>query len=162
TMAAAAREVDGDDIADRFFVVASYLSTATVLYKRGGFSAEEVDKLRDHTRALSFDEIYSPGFEYDTSQTAKVLEDYRKQIFDPGSWTEPKRKEEAKDDAPDEAKRGQAEATPPTEPAGQPEQAGAAPPAEPPGQPDQAENQSGAVPATVMGQLAWHYLVHGG
>ena len=38
TMAAAAREVDDGDIANRFFVVSSYLSTATVLYKRGGFT----------------------------------------------------------------------------------------------------------------------------
>ena len=61
TMAAAARDVDGGDIADRFFVVSTYLSTATVLYKRGGFTPEEIAKLRDHTRAMSFDEIYYPG-----------------------------------------------------------------------------------------------------
>ena len=85
TMAAAAREVDDGDIANRFFVVSSYLSTATVLYKRGGFDAEEIAKLREHTRAMSFDEIYYPGFEYDTAQTAKVLEDYRHQIFFEGA-----------------------------------------------------------------------------
>ena len=81
TMAAAAREVEDGDIANRFFVVSSYLSTATVLYKRGGFSAEEIGKLSTHTRAMSFDAIYYPGFEYDPSQTAKVLDDYRQQIF---------------------------------------------------------------------------------
>ena len=81
TMAAAAREVDDGDIANRFFVAASYLSTATVLYKRGGFYAEEIAKLREHTRAMSFDEIYYPGFEYDPSQTAKVLEDYQARSF---------------------------------------------------------------------------------
>ena len=85
TMAAAAREVDDGDIADRFFVVSSYLSTATVLYKRGGFDADDIAKLREHTRAMSFDEIYYPGFEYDASQTAKVLEDYRRQIFFDGA-----------------------------------------------------------------------------
>ena len=77
TMAEAAREVDDGDIADRFFVVSSYLSTATVLYKRGGFTADEVAKLREHTRAMSFDEIYYPGFDYDQSQTAKVLDGLR-------------------------------------------------------------------------------------
>jgi len=51
TMAEAARQVDGGAIADRFFVVSSYLSTATVLYKRGAFSPEEIAKLRAHTRA---------------------------------------------------------------------------------------------------------------
>ena len=85
TMAAAAREVDDGDIANRFFVVSSYLSTATVLYKRGGFDADDIAKLREHTRAMSFDEIYYPGFEYDTAQTAKVLEDYRHQIFFEGA-----------------------------------------------------------------------------
>jgi len=42
---------------NRFFVVSSYLSTATVLYKRGGFDAEDIAKLREHQRAMSFDEI---------------------------------------------------------------------------------------------------------
>ena len=51
TMAEAARQVDGGDIADRFFVVSSYLSTATVLYKRGGFTPEEIDQAaRAHAR----------------------------------------------------------------------------------------------------------------
>ena len=39
----------------------SYLSTTTVLYKRGGFTADEIAKLREHTAAMSFDEIYYPG-----------------------------------------------------------------------------------------------------
>ena len=135
TMAAAAREVDDGDIANRFFVVSSYLSTATVLYKRGGFDAEDIAKLREHTRAMSFDEIYYPGFEYDASQTAKVLEDYRHQIFfEGGSQSDP-----MEESTPD--------GTPPAE--------------APPGDPAPAK-EGAAVPATVMGQLAWHHLVHGG
>jgi len=90
TMAAAAREFDEPHLADSFFVVSSYLSTATVLYKRGGFTADEIEKLRAHTRAMSFDEIYYKGFAYDDSQTADVLDNYRKQIFSDGSETEPK------------------------------------------------------------------------
>src|SRR5208282_4718159 len=62
TMAAAAREVDGAHMADSFFVASTYLSTATVLYKNGGFTPDEVARLRAHTRDMSFDEIYSPGF----------------------------------------------------------------------------------------------------
>jgi|SoiMethySBSTD1v2_1073268.scaffolds.fasta_scaffold13451_2 hypothetical protein len=89
TMAEAARQVDGGAIADRFFVASSYLSTATVLYKRGGFTPEEVTKLRDHTRAMSFDEIYSPGFVYDTAQSATVLNDYRSQIFSSAEGEDP-------------------------------------------------------------------------
>ena len=45
-------------VANDFFVASSYLSTATVLYKQGGFTADEIAKLRDHTQAMSFDEIY--------------------------------------------------------------------------------------------------------
>ena len=51
TMAAAAREVDPEHLANSFFVASSYLSTATVLYKNGGFTPEEIAKLRDaHAR----------------------------------------------------------------------------------------------------------------
>src|SRR5215831_11455940 len=122
TMAAAAREFDAERIADSFFVVSSYLSTATVLYKRGGFTAAEIETLRAHTRAMSFDEIYYKGFAYDDSQTARVLDDYRKQIFASGEESEPSEP---------------AEGTPP----------GEAPISEAP--PEQAATQ---VPATTMGQ----------
>ena len=76
TMAAAARDVDPKTIADSFFVASSYLSTATVLYKSGGFTPEEIDILRKHTRDMSFDEIYSPGFPFDPSQTNATLDGY--------------------------------------------------------------------------------------
>ena len=89
TMAAAARELDPQRIADSFFVASSYLSTATVLFKRGGFNEAEIEKLRAHTRAMSFDEIYYKGFVYDDTQTARVLDDYHKQIFATGDETEP-------------------------------------------------------------------------
>ena len=79
--AAAARDVDGDNMANSFFVASSYLSTATVLYKRGGFTADEIAKLRKHTHAMSFDEIYSPGFFYDGSQTDRTLDGYVAQFF---------------------------------------------------------------------------------
>lgn len=80
TMAAAAREQGGDP-AQAFFVASSYLSTATVLYKRGGFTEEEVARLREHTRAMSFDEIYAPGLAFDGAATDATLESYRNQIF---------------------------------------------------------------------------------
>ena len=67
TMAGAARVVDPEHLANSFFVVSSYLSTATVLYKNGGFTPEEIARLREHTRAMSFDEIYYPGFAFDGS-----------------------------------------------------------------------------------------------
>ena len=39
-----------------------------MLYKRGGFTAEEIAKLNAHTKAMSFDEIYSPGIKVDTAR----------------------------------------------------------------------------------------------
>jgi len=129
TMAAAARELDPERLADSFFVASSYLSTATVLFKRGGFTAAEIDKLRAHTRSMSFDEIYYKGFAYDDTQTVRVLDDYRKQIFSDGEEPEP--------------------AEPPVD--------GAPPEGAPPPEPT-----SNLVPATTMGQLAWHRLINGG
>ena len=126
TMAEAARQIDGGAIADRFFVTSSYLSTATVLYKRGGFTPEETTKLREHTRAMSFDEIYYPGFVYDSKDTASVLTDYKNSIFP---------------DAPTEDPALPANAAKPPE----------GPPAD-----------NAPLPATTMGQMAWHHLVHGG
>lgn len=129
TMAVAARAVDEKSIAQSFFVVSSYLSTATVLYKNGGFTAAEIDKLRKHTRAMSFDEIYYPGIQYDTTQTAAVLDGYRNQIFfDSASLVAGTSKSEPADPTLDPV--GGLGAT--------------------------------TVPATTMGRLAWHHLIHGG
>ena len=64
-----------------FFVVSSYLSTATVLYKNGGFTAAEIAALRDHTRKMSFDEIYYPGIQVDTANADKIFKDYDAQLF---------------------------------------------------------------------------------
>ena len=69
------------DIAKDFYVVSSYLSTATVLYKRGGFTPDEIAKLNAHTKAMSFDEIYYPGLKVDESELPQILQDYRDQFF---------------------------------------------------------------------------------
>src|SRR5215471_2205550 len=89
TMAAAAREVGGPDIANKFFVVSSYLSTATVLYKRDGFTPAEIDKLRAHTKAMSFDEIYYPGLKVDVAELPQILQDYHDQFFFEGTPPDP-------------------------------------------------------------------------
>ena len=81
TMAAAARANGDADISKNFFVASSYLSTVTVLYKRGGFSAADIDVLRKHTSAMSFDEIYSPGITVDTAKAEHVFADFRSTIF---------------------------------------------------------------------------------
>jgi spermidine synthase len=127
TMAEAARH-DDSDISKNFFVVSSYLATATVLYKKGGFDNDEIAKLRAHTRAMSFDEIYYPGFVYAPEQTQSVLDGYKSQIFFDA------------DVAP-----GVVEVSPDGAPGT-----------------DAQAPESSVLPATLMGRLTWHYLVHGG
>ncbi len=134
TMAAASHALDGDKMADSFFVSSSYLSTATVLYKRGGFTAEEIDALRKHTRAMSFDEIYSPGFFYDGSETDRVLKGYEAQFFSSPQNGPPS----ADGEAAAAAETADDDAGPP---GGKPEDS--------------------VLPSTVMGRLAWHSLVDG-
>jgi hypothetical protein len=143
TMAAAARDVDPAHIADSFFVASSYLSTATVLFKRGGFTADEIARLRKYTHDMSFDEIYSPGLFYDGTQTDRTLDGYVAQIFS-GAAGGPA--------APSPATDIQAGADPtaPPDPTG---------PTEPSGPGAGADN--GVLPATVMGRLAWHSLIDG-
>ena len=149
TMAAASRAIDGPRMADSFFVSSSYLSTATVLYKRGGFTADEIDALRKHTHDMSFDEIYSPGFFYDGSQTDRTLDGYVAQFFSapingpPSSSGSPAA---AVDPTAPPDPTGPTDATAPPDDAGPPG-----------GKPD-----DGVLPSTVMGRLAWHSLVNGG
>jgi spermidine synthase len=132
TMAQAAKSLDGD-IGQKFFAASSYLSTATVLYKRDGFTPEEIQTLREHSRAMSFDTLYYPGMEYDGSQIDKVLEDYHKQIF---------------------AAEGGADAVPAEGPPA--EEGGRVASDNPPA------DEGQALPATVLGRAAWHTLVNGG
>jgi predicted membrane-bound spermidine synthase len=81
TLVAAARDFDATHVADSFFAVSSYLSTTTALYKNGGFTAEEIAKLRAHTDRMSFDELYYPGIANDLIQSPGLLDAYRNQIF---------------------------------------------------------------------------------
>src|SRR5476651_1243670 len=88
TMAAAAREIS-PDIRNKFYVASAYLSTTTVLYKQDGFTTEEIAKLNEHTRAMSFDEIYYPGINIDTAALKQILADYRDQFFAAGPAADP-------------------------------------------------------------------------
>jgi hypothetical protein len=145
TMVEAARVADPATLANSFYVASSYLSTATVLYKRGGFGPDEIATLRDHTHAMSFDEIYYPGFQYDTTQTPAILDGFRAAIFGNGT-TDVTVPAGGKPDAT--VSDGVAPAVaPPTNAAGA---ASSTPP-------DETQ-----VPATTMDQLAWHYLINGG
>src|SRR5574337_663424 len=153
TMAAAARDVDPAHMARSFFVVSSYLSTATVLYKNGGFTPAEVEKLRAHTREMSFDEIYSPGFAYDASETNSTLAGYQEQIFGDGAASPA-----SADAAPSASSAGDdtAPAAGDAAAGGDPAGDAGAGDAAPSGKPD-----DGVLPATAMGRLAWSALISG-
>ncbi len=144
TMVAAARDVDGGkDIANEFYVVSAYLSTTTVLYKRNGFTPEEIAKLSAHSKAMSFDEIYYPGIKVDTAELPQILADYRNQFFFTGQPADPTAPSENEpNDKPPPGVAGSAPGATET-------QADGAPPAP-------------RIPATVLGRLAWHYLIDGG
>ena len=81
TMVEAARARGEPALERAFFVVSSYLSTATVLYRPGGFTPEETAVLSARARALSFDEIQVPGVRPDTSGLAAEMAAYRAQLF---------------------------------------------------------------------------------
>lgn len=134
TMVAAARELGDDKLAQSFFVSSSYLSTATVLYQRGGFSAESIAKLREHTQAMSFDEIYYPGIRFDDSHTAKILDDYHEQMFSMDTDIVSDQSQTIGATMPD-ASDPEVENLP------------------------ENTDQTATVPATTVGRIAWHYLI---
>ncbi len=74
TMTGAGRLVDDGKIADRFYVAHTYLSTITVLYKRGAFTAEEIAKLDQHSKDMAFEVVYRPGETYN-GQPPEILYD---------------------------------------------------------------------------------------
>lgn len=135
TIAAAARQAGGD-AGQSLFVAESYLSTTTVLYKQGGFSAAEVALLRHHTAKLSFDEVYSPGYAFDDAEAKGILTKYRESIFG------------------DQGANPAAGPADPTPGAAAPTDGATAPP------PD--EDSSAANPSTTLARLIWQGLIHGG
>ena len=188
TMVAAAQDAEPGvaNLSDRFYAVSSYLSTATVLYKRGGFSADDVAKLHEHSHAMSFDELTYPGFEFDTTQTAATLKSYREGVFGVDAATAsantanaPKSPDAGVAQKPAVAPAAEPTAAPAADPTA-PSEPNAAPSADPtapaegvamadPTAPDSNSNESSdpndpapkQVPATTMGQLAWYALLHG-
>lgn len=145
TMAGAAKAFDPAGAANDVFAVSSYLSTTTVLFKRGGFTPAEIEALRTYTRSMSWDEIYYPGMEFDGSQSRKILDDYRASIF--GS------------SAGGTVSEGAADAAAPADPACDPTA-----PADPTLDvcDGGGEAAPSVLPATAMARLAWHHLMAGG
>jgi len=147
-----------------------------VLYKRGGFSPADIEKLHAHSHAMSFDELTYPGYEFDTKQIADSLKSYRESIF---GEDETAKSAAAAGIASGGAKpKTGTEIVPTAEPTTAPQADPTAPAADPTGPaadptgpasdptgPDANATSPDAtpapVPAIVMGQLAWHSLLHG-
>ena len=139
TMAAAARDVDrrpyGGFVLRQLRPISRPRPCST---SAAASPPDEIDKLRKYTQAMSFDEIYSPGLFYDSSQTDRTLDGYVAQIFSGAAGGPPE-----PSTAPD--------ATAPADPTAPSDAA-------PPG----GKADDGVLPATVMGRLAWHTLINGG
>lgn len=146
TIAEAARTFDPKGAANDIFAVSSYLSTTTVLFKRGGFTETEIKTLRDYTKSMSWEEVYYPGMPYDGSTAQKVLDDYRASIFGSGedaTLTQPAA------DATAPAASADCDPTAPADPTL-----------------DACANGGNAepdvLPATALQRMAWHALLTGG
>jgi hypothetical protein len=81
TMTEAGRGVDDGKIAERFYVAHTYLSTITVLYKRGAFSADEIARLDAHCKSMAFDTVYRPGETYNGQPPESLYSRYRDNFF---------------------------------------------------------------------------------
>ena len=81
TMIEAARDVDDGKIAERFYVAHTYLSTITVLYKRGAFTADEIARLDAHCKSMAFDAVYRPGETYNGQPPESLYSRYRDNFF---------------------------------------------------------------------------------
>ncbi len=81
TMTEAGRGIDDGKIAERFYVAHTYLSTITVLYKRGAFTGEEIAKLDQHAKDMAFEVVYRPGETYNGQPPETLYSRYRDNFF---------------------------------------------------------------------------------
>jgi hypothetical protein len=73
TLVAAAEAVDPGPPGQRFFMAHTYLSTATILYRRGGFTEAETAALAAHAKHMIFDVVWQPGQTGSQDQDLAVL-----------------------------------------------------------------------------------------
>ncbi len=83
TLVTAALENGTNNISRNFFMAHTYLSTFSVLYKKDGFSDEEVQKLTRYCKRMSFEIVYAPGQVPPEGNLDKVFEAYRNMYFAP-------------------------------------------------------------------------------
>lgn len=81
TMARAAWARDGKNAAGSFYVMHTYLSTVTVLYKNGGLTPGDIKKLDAHVDDMSFITLYRPGLKIDPGLGKPVFKGFRATHF---------------------------------------------------------------------------------
>ncbi len=85
TMIEAAGSAGSTNIVSEFFLTQTYLSTFTVLYKKGGFEPQEVETLSNVCNRLSFEIVYAPGMVTEPENVDEILAAYRLVYFAPGN-----------------------------------------------------------------------------
>ncbi|MEQ8695493.1 MAG: hypothetical protein RLT05_02915, partial [Bauldia litoralis] len=89
-VAAAWAQHDGK-VRDKFFILHTYLSTMTLLYKKNGFTADEVKKLRGWSDDMSYEVLYYPGETFDAKAGPAIFRGYRASHFDIPGFKDGKR-----------------------------------------------------------------------
>lgn len=162
TVADAAKAFDPKNAANSVFAASSYLSTSTILFKKGGFTPDEVSKLEAYAKSMSWDEIYGPGYPFDESQTATILSQYHDSIFgNADAGADGSSTSAASGTAAGAADPTGSDATASAD-AGAPAVGATDPTADSTDSTPVDANGNAVVPATTMGRLAWHYLMLGG
>lgn len=87
TLAEAGRATVGEATSDSFYVMQAFLSTATIVYKKGGFAPEELAKLDAHAQRMAFDVVYRPGDRFQ-GDAAAMLAGFRQVVLG-GGHTQP-------------------------------------------------------------------------
>lgn len=83
TLANAALRSGPDGMENRFFAAHNYLSTFTILYKKDGFTADQIRTLLQYCARMSFEPVYYPNADFGRVDPQKVLDRYRAAFFEP-------------------------------------------------------------------------------
>ncbi|MBF0417076.1 MAG: hypothetical protein HQL86_02365 [Magnetococcales bacterium] len=81
TLAEAGEQVAGEHSRNAFYAVHVPLSTTTILFKKGGFTPEELARLDDYSERMAFGVIYRPGERFTGDGTA-VMNRFTRSILE--------------------------------------------------------------------------------
>ena len=81
TIVSAARGLDGDKAESKFFIFHTYLSTVSILYKKNGFTAQEIATLKEWSDDMSWELLHQPGLKTDRTHADHIWRTYRASHF---------------------------------------------------------------------------------